>query len=128
MYLFGLFITISQLFYPNLIKPFETPLVISIYETVHRLVICLFFLLCGFRIADETKSQVSNNDVDIIDNNNQEKSKIDSNYNDDKIAKYKFYSAIATILRSTFCIHMTILIVTLNTLRKPISTNVEMVN
>ncbi|XP_053211039.1 uncharacterized protein LOC128394701 [Panonychus citri] len=136
---FCVLLFLFQPIYLRLIKPYQNQLILAIYSVVHRLFMIVFFLFCGFRMTDEAKKVFdrpeepkshsnglnSNGKLKSINgpmisynSNCYEKKSINSV---EQMRKLKFYTIIATILRSTYCIHITILTISYNSLRRPIT-------
>ncbi|XP_015790003.1 uncharacterized protein LOC107366873 [Tetranychus urticae] len=129
--IFGIFLTINRLLYMLVTNFNNTRLNDAIYSVLHRILIIIFYSFVMFLHGEETKRYCSNKvgKVGIEESNNNDNSNNKGNIEDTSISpgRVKFYHIVSAILRSSYCIHLPILIMFTSSLKNPILTQSELI-
>ncbi|XP_053213232.1 uncharacterized protein LOC128396640 isoform X3 [Panonychus citri] len=125
---FGFSLFLIQPIYHNLIQPYQNQLILAIYVVVFRVICLIFWFFVASRNSDKS-NQVSAENIEkngfLKQNestNHQEINQKKSIDLEKEEKQLKFYSIVATILKSTYCVHVTVITIILNSLRHQIVT------
>lgn len=112
-------LTISPVFYLYMIDHNQTRLTDTIYSLTSRMFVMIFYFTVMMNAGEDTRRFFSHEDKKVAIG---DKPNIPINQ-----VKMKILHIVSTILRSSYCTHVPILIMTINSWRYPILTSSQLV-